>query len=437
MKKGIRLLVLALALLLVMPAGIALAEQPVTLKVDVQPFASPQTLPRIGELIAEFEQANNIKVELTVSVNDDPYRVKLLQDIAAGNMADVAFCDGSWLPEFDAIGALVPLDKWFTTELQSKFLDFAIEGATLGDQVKAIWFHTGSSGLYYRKDLLKEAGYENPPKTWSELQEIAKKLTVDTNGDGIIDRYGFSYPGSKHVVTTFTMYPFFWGNVGSEMTRDGKVSFGEGADKEAMVKTVNYLEGLIKDGSTDPNAPALSFIEIESNYIADQCAMAILGGWQHASIRANAGDEFAENTGVAPIPYPDENGAPVACAGGWTMAMFTKDEAKQDAAWKFMEFWTTNRELQTVLTKSGQMSTLKEVYEQDDIKSDSVAMSFFDILANGKTRDAVAYQGIMDLEFQEILQGAASLEEDVDGLVAEAAENTIAKAQEAKVYPGG
>jgi small GTP-binding protein len=51
--------------------------------------------------------------------------------------------------------------------------------------------------------------------------------------------------------------------------------------------------------------------------------------------------------------------------------------------------------------------------------------------------DAVAYPGIMDLEFQEILQGAAALEEDVDGLVAEAAENTIAKAQEAKVYPEG
>ncbi len=117
--------------------------------------------------------------------------------------------------------------------------------------------------------------------------------------------------------------------------------------------------------------------------------------------------------------------------------MFTKDEAKQDAAWKFMEFWTTNAELQTVLPKSGQMSTLREVYEQEDVKSDGVVMSFYDILQNGKTRDAVAYQGIMDLEFQEILQGAAALEEDVDGLDAEAAENTIAKAQEAKVYPEG
>jgi len=103
----------------------------ITIKVDVQPFASPQTLPRIGELIKEFETENNIKVDLTVSVNDDPYRVKLLQDIAANNAADVAFIDGGWLPEFDAIDALVPLDKWFTADKQSKFLDLAYRNSRI------------------------------------------------------------------------------------------------------------------------------------------------------------------------------------------------------------------------------------------------------------------------------------------------------------------
>lgn len=437
MKKTTRILgvLLAVAMLLTMAAAPAVAEAPVTIKVDVQPFASPQMLPKLSELIAQFEAENNIKVELTVSVNDDAYRVKLLQDIAAGNQADVCFVDGSWLPEFVTIDALAPLDKWMTDELKAKFMDYGIEGATFEGKLMSIWFHTGSSALYYRKDLLAEAGYSEPPKTWDELMEVAKKLTVDANGDGIIDRYGFSYPGMKNVVTTFVMYPFYWGNAGAEMTRDGKVSFNEGADKEAMVKTVNYLESLIKEGCVTQDTPALGFIEIESNMIGDQCAMAILGGWQHASIRTNGGDALADNIGVAPIPYPDENGAPVACSGGWTMGIFTKDEAKQDAAWKFLEFWTTNVDVQKELTLSGQMSTLKAVYEEEDVKSDEVLMSFYEILQNAKTRDAVPYQGIMDLQFQEILQGAASLYDDPAGLIDTAAENTISQAQEAKVYP--
>ena len=435
MKTKARVLSLLLAMLMIVSLTPAVAEEPITIKVDVQSFASPQMLPKLDEYVAEFEKENHLNVELTVSVSDDAYRVKLLQDIAAGNQADVCFVDGSWLPEFVAIDALVPLNKWMSDEMKDKFMEYGIAGSTFGDDIVSIWFHTGSSALYYRKDLLAEAGYTEPPKTWSELMEVAKALTVDTNGDGIIDRYGFSYPGMKNTTNTFLMYPFFWGNIGAEMTRDGKVSFGTGSDKEAMIKTVNYLEDLINEGCTPEDTPALGFVEIESNMIGDQCAMAILGGWQHASIRANGGDELADNIGIAPIPYPDENGAPVACSGGWNLAMLTKDEAKQEAAWKFMEFWTTSIDVQKELTLSGQMTTLKEVYEQEEVMADEVIMSFYEVLQNAKTRDAVAYQGIMDLEFQEILQGAASLYDDVEGLIDYAAENTITKAKEAKVYP--
>lgn len=407
--------------------------EPVSIKVDVQPFASPQSLPAIGELIAQFEKDNNIKVELTVSVNDDPYRIKLLQDVVAGNAADVAFIDGSWLPEFDALDALVPLDKWANDEFKSKFIDFASEGATLDGQLKAIWFSTGSAGLYYRKDLLEAAGYTAPPKTWSELSEMAKNLTVDSNNDGNVDRYGFSFPGKKEVVSTFTMYPFLWGNTGAEMTRDGKVAFGTGADKEAMLKTLTYLQSLIQDGSVSKDTPSIGFVDIESNFIGDQCAMAIMGSWQYASIKTNAGEEFANNVGIAPLPYPDENGAPVACAGGWTMAMFTKDTAKQDAAWKFMEFWSTS-EVQKILTQSGQLTTLKSVYEDPDITKDTTTIDFYNILLNGKTRDAVAYQGMMDLQFQGLLQSAAMLTEDMSTAIDTAAATTIKEAEAAGVY---
>ena len=37
---------------------------------------------------------------------------------------------------------------------------------------------------------MKEAGFSRPPKTWSELREYAKKLTIDKNKDGKIDQYG-------------------------------------------------------------------------------------------------------------------------------------------------------------------------------------------------------------------------------------------------------
>lgn len=159
MKTKARVLSLLLAMLMIVSLTPAVAEEPITIKVDVQSFASPQMLPKLDEYVAEFEKENNINVELTVSVSDDAYRVKLLQDIAAGNQADVCFVDGSWLPEFVAIDALVPLNKWMSDEMKDKFMEYGIAGSTFGDDIVSIWFHTGSSALYYRKDLLAEAGY--------------------------------------------------------------------------------------------------------------------------------------------------------------------------------------------------------------------------------------------------------------------------------------
>lgn len=392
-------------------------SEPVTITFSVQPFASPQTVPAIQGYLDEFMKENpDIKVELSVAVNDDPYRVKLLQDVAANNAPDVSFLDGSWLAEFDALDALVPLDKWFTEDLQSQFFDFASEGATLGGEVKALWFHTGTSALYYRKDLLEEAGYSAPPTTWEELIAMSEKLTVDTNNDGIIDRYTLGMPGDKHVVTTFTLYPLFWSNPSNpEMTRDGKISFGAGEDKDAMVNTLSFISSLVDKKVVSPDLSAINFTDVESNFIGDQTAMAILGGWHYASIAENGGKDFIKNVGLAALPYP-EGGSPKASAGGWTIAMLTKDEAKQEAAWKLMEYWATSG-IQKELTLTGQLSTYKPIYEDEEIAARADIIQFRDVLLGGKTRDAVVEQSIIDQQFQTLIQSAAMQEPDLAGLV--------------------
>lgn len=51
--------------------------------------------------------------------------------------------------------------------------------------------------LVYNVDLFAKAGISGPPKTWDELYADAKKLTVDTNGDGKIDQWGIGLAGKQ------------------------------------------------------------------------------------------------------------------------------------------------------------------------------------------------------------------------------------------------
>jgi len=62
-----------------------------------------------------------------------------------------------------------------------------------------LWFSPGADihAFFYRKDLFEEYGIPYPPKTWAEVIEAAKKLTLDTDGDGEIDIYGFGMPAAE------------------------------------------------------------------------------------------------------------------------------------------------------------------------------------------------------------------------------------------------
>lgn len=397
------------------------SDDVVTIEFWTQPFASPENVPEIKELTKKFMDENpGIKIVTTIPPSNQDYRIKLIQDVSSGNQPDVGFVDGSWLAEFNQMNALQPLDKWFTPEMQDKYFDFAVEGATLDDQIKALWFHTGTSALYYKKDLLAEAGYSAPPATWEELIEMADKLTVDKNNDGIIDRYALGMPLNRDLVTAFLLGPLYWA-YGGEFSRDNQVAFGSGEDKEAMLNMMNMVNHLVETDTMPENLVSTDFVGTEANFLGDQYAMCILGAWQYASLRDNGGTDFINNIGITTIPAP-EGREPVACAGGWTIAMMTDDPAKQEAAWKWMEYFA-GEEVQKVLTlEATQMTTLKKIYELPEAKADPSLGPFKDILLNGKTRDAVPFYNAMDDEYQVLLQTAALGNEDFEKAIEKSAQ---------------
>src|SRR5690606_13083568 len=89
--------------------------------------------------------------------------------------------------------------------------------------------------LYYRTDLLEEAGYTEPPQTWDELVEVAKALTKDVDGDGNIDQWGFvslGLPGQ--VFNTYTFFDFLFQNGGQLFNEEGEPAFNSPEGVEAL-----------------------------------------------------------------------------------------------------------------------------------------------------------------------------------------------------------
>lgn len=366
-------------------------------------FASPENLPQLQEYIDRFTEETGIRVEVTVGP-DAEYRTKLLQEAAAGNASDVALVDGQWVPEFARLGYLQNLEEWYTPEFQDRFFDFAVEGSKIDGTPYAVWWHTGLWSLYYRQDLLEEAGYSEPPSDWKELIEIGNALTEDRNDDGVTDTYGLAIPGAKNEVTSTTLLPWFWGHEARLVDGNGKVAFDTGDDREAMVSTLSFIDDLVNEhGIVTEDMPSLSFTDVEAVFLSGEAAMALLGSWHYASLEKNAGKEFVSNVAVSTIPAVPGH-EPTTTAGGWAMGMFTDDPEKQEAAWKFMEFWSDIPIQKFLTVEAGQMTAVKDVYEEPELRDDEIMQGFVQGLETATTRPGVPYYDAMSAAFQDMIQ---------------------------------
>jgi multiple sugar transport system substrate-binding protein len=144
----------------------------------------------IQSVVDDFESANP-KVHVTVHSGQDD--TKLQQAISAGNNVDVgmsystdivgSFCNSGAFRDLNPyikrdkvdISALTPVTKSYT-EFKGKRC--------------AMPALTDDYALYYNTDLLAAAGISSPPKTLTELENDALKLTT-YNADGSIKVLGY------------------------------------------------------------------------------------------------------------------------------------------------------------------------------------------------------------------------------------------------------
>lgn len=142
------------------------------------------------ETVKEFEKDTGINVRVE-EIARDAYRTKLTAVLMSGSSDwDVVYLMGEFLPEFTEAGALLPLDGVLSDSLISELMANAFEKGKWKGKLMGLVTNYHTNYYYYRKDLLKEAGFDQPAKTWDEYQKIAIALTKDLDGDGKIDQYG-------------------------------------------------------------------------------------------------------------------------------------------------------------------------------------------------------------------------------------------------------
>jgi multiple sugar transport system substrate-binding protein len=361
-------------------------------------------IPVYDALVAKFNKQNKGEIEATWRVmpsNATTHYDKLTTEFqAGGGDIDVIAGDVIWAIQFAAQGYIQDLSDDFPKSEQQKFLPAPISAMTYEGAIYGIPWFTDAGMLYYRKDLLEQAGFSDPPETWDELKEMALKTTQDTG-----TKNGFVFQGSNYEGGVCNGCEYIWthgGEVLSEVT-SGKVVIDS---PEALAGLETYAS-MVADGVA-PQAVA-NYDETTSEPVFGGGDAVFLRDWPGfyglLGIPAKDGgypNLKPEQVGVAPIPVAEPGMQSYSTLGGWNQFVNAATDLQEEAL-TFAQFMTATPQEKQLATDGGQRPTLKALYEDPDVLEalPGIDLQKEILFNNAKSRPITEYYGDMSLELAE------------------------------------
>lgn len=162
-------------------------------EVNVLTFTGPQIAEPLQRRGPDFTELTGAKINVIIVPFSDLYQ-KILTDLATGtNSFDAFVFAPQWMVDYIVPGYLEDLTERVEADEAIEWQDiapfFRDFSATYQGSIYTIPLDGDFHMLYYRTDLLEEAGFD-PPETWQDYLEVAAYFHgEDLNGDGDPD-YG-------------------------------------------------------------------------------------------------------------------------------------------------------------------------------------------------------------------------------------------------------
>lgn len=361
----------------------------------------------LQDFSAAFEEENpDADVEVT-AIPWDAAHDKLSSAITAGETPDVALVGTTWMGEFAAAGGLMPTPEGLVDE--ADFFPGAWGSTEVGGTSYGVPWYVETRVLYYRTDLAEEAGWDQAPESWEELQQFASDLKEGGAEQGINLQPGQT--GGWQ-----TMLPFAWSN-GAELTDEAGEEYT--VDSPEMAEALEYYssfhaDGLSGTGLLDPG-------QLEGGFADGEIASFISGPW-HTALVEDAGlspDQYA----VAPVPGAE--GLPGASfVGGGDLAVF-EDAENPEGGWKYVQWLSQPETQQGFYELVGSLPSVQSAWETGELADDEQLQVFATQLETAVSPPAVPtweqVASVIDARTEEVAKGVKDPEEAVSEMQSEAA----------------
>lgn len=219
-----------------------------------------------------------------------------------------------------------PMDALIAADTEFKTFGYSpglLDVGRFGGKQLGIGFSVSTPIIYFNTDLVAKAGgnADALPTTWDGIFELARKIkALGGNNQGF--QFDWDITGN------WMWQALVFSNGGTMLTPDEKKVAFDGPAGKAGIETLGRMvsEGTMRD--------------VSQNVALQDFTSGALGIWGHSTSRLGGvtkqvGDKFKLRT--SPFPIQPDGRLPL---GGNVAMMFTKDPARQKAAWEYIKFAT-------------------------------------------------------------------------------------------------
>ncbi len=336
------------------------ADGQVTLQM-VESLTNPTRTTLLKKLIADFESKNSgIKVQL-ISPPTNQADQKIQQMLQSGKGVDVLevrdttvgpFSTNKWIYDmtpdlkgWDGLQALTPN---------------ALKVAQEGGKSYMVPYGFYGLSLFYRKDLVQQAGFSGPPKSWAEMIEQAKKINNPSK-----NVYGYSFRGG--LGAGGNAIAIISGYVIDEINRDNAFKLTSGKTIFSSPKAVDALNQYLDlfKNAAPPSSVSWGYPEMVQGFTSGTTGFLLQDPEVIATVKQSKTIK-EDQWGTAPLPVgPTGKAAQPLANAGWGVAQGS--EHKPEAA-KLIKFLTSGDAAMTFSKENSLVPILKSAAEDPFFK---------------------------------------------------------------------
>ncbi len=306
------------------------------------------------ELIKEYAEKNDIEVDYQL-FNWEQLKDKIVTSVAADDAPSITWGLGEWYGEFSNMGALADLSSyWDEYADKDKFYPNVMEALSTDGKLQALPNYIAPRALVYHSNLLKEAGYDAPPKTWDELLDMAKTIKEKTGKVA----FGIAGTGDR-APQELASFLFQNGLSIADSKGEGKYKNTWQDNDENLKKATEvfqFYKDLLDNEVIDPNSAVGGWEELDTNFSLGKYVMANNGSWMQ-NYEENNPKEMED---VA-IGLPSYNSTPATFLEINTYYIYNNDSKEVEEATKLVEY---------LLSKENQQAGRPEGSPRTDMEID-------------------------------------------------------------------